>query len=343
MKGNKKDMVSGCLFGLALGDGWGYTNEFLSYSKIKSKWGPMGLQQPREGVIKVSDDTQMTIAVGRAIQKAYVKEQIDKNEFENKLVLEFINWYSDQTNDRDPGKTILNVCEKLAKGENWKNVTSLISKGSGANMRVTPIGLLSVKSKKFDEPLLGKLAQFQSAITHAHPTALAASELTAICIHRLVNDISPDLLLEGLFDYCEKNKNQYHSDWLGDLWKRSGFDSYNRFISMGWEECGKMLTRVKHGLSQFKHGQDPCSFTGDGWVADQALGTALLSFLLDPSDSVGALRKAINTNGDSDTIGCIAGALTGAYNGIDSLPKDWIDELEYRDEINQRINFFISD
>ena len=86
MKENKKDMVSGCLFGLALGDGWGYTNEFLSYSKIKSKWGPMGLQQPREGVIKVSDDTQMTLAGGRAIQKAYVKEQIDKNELK-------INWF----------------------------------------------------------------------------------------------------------------------------------------------------------------------------------------------------------------------------------------------------------
>ena len=111
---------------------------------------------------------------------------------------------------------------------------------------------------------------------------------------------------------------------------------------MGWEECGKMLTRVKHGLSQFKHGQDPCSFTGDGWVADQALGTALLSFLLDPSDSLGALRKAINTNGDSDTIGSITGAMTGAYNGIDSLPKDWINRLEYRNEINKRINFFVS-
>ena len=46
----------------------------------------------------------MTLAVGRAIQKTYVKEQIDKNEFENKLILEFINWYSDQTNDRDPSK-----------------------------------------------------------------------------------------------------------------------------------------------------------------------------------------------------------------------------------------------
>ena len=250
----------------------------------------MGLQQPREGVIKVSDDTQMTIAVGRAIQKAYVKEQIDKNEFENKLVLEFINWYSDQTNDRDPGKTILNVCEKLAKGENWKNITSLISKGSGANMRVTPIGLLSVKSENLMKHYWEKWRNSNRQLL-MHTTALAASELTAICIHLLVNEVSPDELLERLFDYCEKNKNQYHSDWLGDLWKRSGFDSYNRFISLGWEECGKMLTRVKHGLSQFKQGQDPCSFTGDGWVADQALGTALLSFLLDPSDSVGALRR----------------------------------------------------
>ena len=35
-----------------------------------------------------------------------------------------------------------------------------------------------------------------------------------------------------------------------------------------------------------------------------------------------------NTVGDSDSIACIAGAISGAYNGLDAIPEDWRSTVE---------------
>ena len=343
MKNKKEDKASGCLFGLALGDALGYPNEFLSFSEIKTKWGVKGFLMPKDDLITVSDDTQMTLAVAKAIQSSFNGEHIIKKDFETQLVWEFINWYADEDNDRDPGFTCLTVCERLAKGINWVESTSYMSKGCAANMRVAPVGLLSVKSEEFDEEHIGKIAQFQSAITHAHPTALTASELTAVCIHKILNGADTNQLIDILIDYCNKNKSRYHSDWLGDIWKNSGFDNSSKYISFGWEECLQMLENVKEGLRKYKKGNDPCKFTGEGWVAEQALGTALLCFLINPSDSVNVIKRAIHTNGDSDSIGCIAGALAGTHNSLEDLPNEWIGRIEYKQEIINYTNFLTSE
>jgi ADP-ribosylglycohydrolase len=39
----------------------------------------------------------------------------------------------------------------------------------------------------------------------------------------------------------------------------------------------------------------------------------------------------MNTVGDSDTIGCIAGAISGALNGIDAIPALWRQQVEKAD------------
>jgi len=40
---------------------------------------------------------------------------------------------------------------------------------------------------------------------------------------------------------------------------------------------------------------------------------------------------AANTNGDSDSIACIAGAISGEYLGVKAIPKDWIERIENKD------------
>ncbi len=91
------------------------------------------------------------------------------------------------------------------------------SKGCGANMRVTPVGLLDV-----DLDTLAGLAQLQAGLTHGHPTGLAASELTAYAVRLLIDGVAlaelPDLLAARARD----QRTVYRADWLGDLWQRSG-------------------------------------------------------------------------------------------------------------------------
>jgi poly(ADP-ribose) glycohydrolase ARH3 len=41
-----------------------------------------------------------------------------------------------------------------------------------------------------------------------------------------------------------------------------------------------------------------------------------------------AVVLAVNLGGDTDTIGAMAGAVAGAYYGLDQIPKEWIEPLE---------------
>jgi ADP-ribosyl-[dinitrogen reductase] hydrolase len=56
-----------------------------------------------------------------------------------------------------------------------------------------------------------------------------------------------------------------------------------------------------------------------------------------PTDSAEeAIVTAVNSGGDTDTIGAIAGAVAGARFGIEALPERWltmIDELQQIDQL----------
>jgi ADP-ribosylglycohydrolase len=75
--------------------------------------------------------------------------------------------------------------------------------------------------------------------------------------------------------------------------------------------------------------------TGDGWIAEEALATALLCFLLHWDDPQRVVSRAAATRGDSDSIASIGGALAGAYSGIGSWPEAWIERIEYRETIRR--------
>lgn len=48
-----------------------------------------------------------------------------------------------------------------------------------------------------------------------------------------------------------------------------------------------------------------------------------------------ALVAVINRGDDSDSCGAVAGALCGAYYGVEAIPERWLRSLEFRDEIAQ--------
>jgi ADP-ribosylglycohydrolase len=75
---------------------------------------------------------------------------------------------------------------------------------------------------------------------------------------------------------------------------------------------------------------------GEGWIGEEAVALALYCFLRYPKNYRKAVLRGANTNGDSDSIACIAGSISGAYLGIDAVPDDWIKRIEkskYLEEI----------
>jgi ADP-ribosylglycohydrolase len=320
--------AAGALIGLALGDALGFPTEFNDVRSILAKFGPWrGMDLPKPALI--TDDTQMTLALARGLRTALERGPLDPVALEGPVREEFVAWYHSPENNRAPGRTCLVACGLLDSDRRWQEASQVGSKGCGANMRVAPIGLVPGLSA---EQRSGA-AQLQSALTHGHPTALAASDLTAHAVYLLAQGARPEDLVELLRGYALENRSRYDHHWLGDLWTLAQDASPEAFAERGWDECLAILDRLQRAVGTTSPETDPCLATGEGWIAEEALATGLLCFLLFPSDPVTALRRAACTKGDSDSIACLAGAFAGAHLGADVWPGEWADRIEHRSEL----------
>ncbi|SCG57227.1 ADP-ribosylglycohydrolase family protein [Micromonospora halophytica] len=317
--------ASGSLFGLAYGDALGKPTEFLTVAEIHRRYGPTGPRELEGDPALVTDDTQMALAVAWALHDAgaHTPETV-----EPLLRRRFLDWVVSPDNNRAPGTTCLRACAELGRGLPWQQATVAGSKGCGANMRVTPVGLLDV-----DLDTLAGLAQLQAGLTHGHPTGLAASELTAYAVRLLRDGAGLAELPALLTARAREQRRVYRGDWLGDLWQRPGVDSPAEFIARGWDECLHALHRLDLALGRPDDGDDPCRHTGEGWIAEEALATALLCALRHPDDPVVAIARGATTAGDSDSIAALAGAFVGAAHGTAAWPTDWLTRIEYADQL----------
>lgn len=247
--------AEGVLYGSAYGDALAAPTEFTrDLDSIRRQFppnGPTTLPISRGGASRVTDDTQMMLAVGRALLDT--PTLLTPGTAEAPLRREFLAWLHDPENTRAPGLTCLSACRKLEAGGAWQRASMGNSKGCGANMRVQPSGFIP------DQGARAGYAQFQAALTHGHPTALAAAELTAEAIWLLMNDLSPTELPAALIAHAQAQRTNYREDWLGELWKVAGFSGQVAYISHGWDECLNVLERLEAALKTgLAEGADPC-------------------------------------------------------------------------------------
>ncbi|WP_377268689.1 ADP-ribosylglycohydrolase family protein [Peterkaempfera sp. SMS 1(5)a] len=324
-----KQAATGTLLGLALGDAMGFPTEFHDMASIEAKCGPwrtMTLPSPA----CVTDDTQMTLALARGLRTALGRGRLTPSRLAAPVREEFVDWWRSPDNNRAPGMTCLKACSLLSREERrWQDASQVGSKGCGANMRVAPLGL--VPGVRDDER--SGAAQLQSALTHGHPTALAASDLTAYAVHLLAQGAAPGELIPLLRSHARDSRTTYHRHWLGDLAEHAQDHSPEEFIARGWDECLDVLDRLEAALGTADPEADPCLATGAGWIAEEALATGLFCFLMLPDDPAAAVRRAACSSGDSDSIACLTGAFAGAHHGAAAWPREWVQAIEYGDEL----------
>jgi ADP-ribosylglycohydrolase len=298
----------------------------MSLSDIVKAYGPSGPVALEGDPALVTDDTQMALAVAWALCEA---PSLTPAEVEPRLRERFLAWADSPENNRAPGRTCMTACALLTDGRRWQDASVIGSKGCGANMRVTPVALVP----GIDVDTLAGLAQLQAGLTHGHPTGLAAAELTAYAVWALLNGASLTELPARLRARAGEQRTIYRGDFLGDLWQRSFDPSAAEFIARGWDECVNVLDRLEKALRRPDRADDPCRHTGAGWVAEEAMATALLCAILFADEPVAGLGRAAATSGDSDSIACLAGAFLGAAHGVSAWPPAWATQIEYADQL----------
>jgi ADP-ribosylglycohydrolase len=303
------------LIGLAAGDAWGYQVEFRSYSAMPAYPVPA----PKK-TWKVSDDTQMTLALHDALVD--VAGQLDDIDAVTKAITaRFLDWQVDPDNNRAPGATCMKSLSRLRGGARWHDTAGALSRpGCGAVMRLTPAALCP-------EPVWLGITALQAVLTHKHPRAIASALVLGDAIR------SAPTRRGSFLDHAISAAMTVltgKSPWLRD-------DFLLQVLSPMTSNVPGMLAAgvkgvlldalldahaIKQELATFAPAEwdDPCSGIGEGWESGSA--TALGLLVADMATTPGPHRAPLNgreaigwaatSNGDSDSIASIAGAVIGA-------------------------------
>lgn len=319
------------LWGMALGDAWGYRQEFKSFTEIHAAQPPFPV-----GTAFITDDTQMSLYAMKAILNNYaLVEKIDSNPKPKDIIAirkaiadEFLIWAVDPKNNRAPGVTCLTALDKL-KHSNQKTGlegTNYGSKGCGANMRNPWFGLLPLQEQTIEE-----LSIIQAEITHGHPLALSAAVLTALAA-RAVYHNHVTLTKTSLYEYVVAKTKEL-------ITLNNGRDNVRPNYLRGLYELSGFLESKRPNIERFKHApasEDACALLeAEGWVAEEALLIAIAIADTAPTPEE-ALRRAVYTQGDSDSIAAITGAIIGAGQETPVFNQQWVNAVEpdYIQQIN---------
>jgi len=300
--------AKGLMFGLAIGDAMGQPTEFINLDEIKKLYGPEGIQElPTPGLY--TDDTQMTLSIIRGILNS---SSDDIEDIMSNIRDEFVKWvYSEEWRTGGAGRTCTQGVLNMRKGIHWSKSGIKDAKGCGTAMRVLPVGYLY----QYDEDKLKQVAYSSGICTHNHPTADAACIGAAYAIKYILDKNPITLLPLHMAEFTEGMSDE-------------------------WDQALSRLHVVLTTESFWDDEEAALKFLGEGWIAEEAVILALYCFLRYPNDYRKVVTRAANTNGDSDSIACIAGGFSGVYLGIDSIPKEWINRLnnnKYIEEISIKL------
>ena len=197
---------------------------------------------------------------------------------------------------RGYGRGARAIIEAMEEGRDYQLVAKTIftggSYGNGGAMRVAPVGLRFhlTPDRLIEQAILSALP------THTHPLGIEGTTLMAIAV--------------GLALTQADDLNQ--AEFVSTLLKEAKQSEFKERL----EKLAKI--RFASEIPQL----------GNGIAAHESVVTAIACFLVNRDSFSQTIAEAIFLGGDTDTIAAMAGALSGAYLGIDEIPSHLIDKLE---------------
>ncbi len=307
-----QNKVEGMLFGLAIGDALGVPVEFKGREALRLTpvTGFIGYKCWNQPPGTWSDDSSLTFCLVRSLLEGY-----DLGDMGERFVLWATEGYWGAHGECfDIGGTTRTALGRLKMGEDPKFSGEIdeYSNGNGSLMRIAPMAVFLMNESDVHQRYL-KVKEV-SSITHAHFRSVFA------CF------IQVEFLVE-LF----KGKNLI--DALESM--RKTVLNYAAQQAFGNSELDLFDMVLKTDLTQVKEDD----IISDGYV----LSSLKSSFwcLFNSSTYEETVLKAVNLGGDTDTTGCIVGALAGAFYGVDAIRPYWIQEVARSGDISYLAGEFL--
>jgi poly(ADP-ribose) glycohydrolase ARH3 len=179
------------------------------------------------------------------------------------------------------------------------------SLGNGAAMRVAPLGLFFHDARDLYDK-----AAASAAVTHAHPLAQDGAAVQAGVV-ALAVQLDP-----------------------GKPFSRDAFLRRMQGLART-PELKEKLSLLRASLKSRVPGPQAARVLGQSVMIHESLPFALYAFLNWPHSFEDCLMGAVLHGGDRDTLGALAGAISGAYLGAAAIPALWREKLENLDLIEK--------
>lgn len=304
-----KDELLGGIYGFITGDALGVPVEFKSRKELKNN--PVidmrgnGTHNQPKGTW--SDDTSMVLAT---------MDAMSRNIWGAGTIMEnFYRWltrgdFTATGGVFDVGTTTVNAINEYAMGERPENCggDDVMDNGNGSVMRMLP--LIYYVYATWGEnitPVSVNFIETISSLTHAHIISRRG------CVYYV-----------------------YAGIYIMRYGKRLGLNTAIKSALTDVEAYyGEAVPNFSH-IGSLELSEDDIKSTG--YVVDSL--EACLWCLYTTKSYKKAVLRAVNLGGDTDTIGAITGALAGLYYGYDSIPKEWIKDLQNKELINNLCDKF---
>ena len=296
-----EDKYLGSMIGLAVGDALGAPVEFTQKDTFEPIYSYRRGGKFNVDIGEYTDDTAMTLCLAQSLIE---KKGIDQKDQLSK----YLKWFEEgymSANKRSIGcgkVTLRSLYRYMSKNcSECGNSRLTKGAGNGSLMRIAPVALFYANNIK----LAMEMAVKSSLTTHGLPICSDASMYMTALIIGAIEGKSKDELLsvdyaETLFNYIENYT--FHQE----------------------------VVEIAKGDYKNKSRDE---IEAKGYVI-KTLESALWAFYNTSTFDEG-LILVVNLGDDADTVGAVYGQLAGAYYGIDSIAKEYKENLMRRELIEE--------
>jgi len=316
-----ENIVKAGIFGVCVGDALGVPVEFRSREQLKrspvTTMRAFGTHRQPAGTW--SDDSSLALCLAESLTNTYDLEDI---------ALKFLQWYNKEI--WTPHGTVFDIgiatsqaIHRISKGVSPTlcGGTTEFDNGNGSLMRILPL-LFYIKdfsiTKRFDT------VKDVSSITHGH----IRSVLACFIYLELALEILNKKEKWEAYTNMQRNVREFLDN--NPICSQDEMNKFHRILEL---KVGDYDVAPLHTLQEEE-------ISSSGYVL-HSLEASLWCFL-NSENYAEAVLKAVNLGEDTDTTGAITGGIAGIYYGFESIPREWVDVLARKEDIEKLCEKFMN-